>query len=142
MENVRFVSDLKLRGSFGFTGNERIGNFQYLGTWASATYNGATGVGPNNLSNPNLQWERTREANVGFDASFWNGRFSATADIYSNPDRQPAVCRADSAHDGLRQHSGQHRANLEQGRRTHAFVRQCGSRRALEYRPELDAQCQ
>ena len=84
MENVRFVSDLKLRGSFGLTGNERIGNFQYLGTWASATYNGATGVGPNNLSNPNLQWERTREANVGFDASFWNGRFSVTADAYSN----------------------------------------------------------
>ena len=84
MENARFISDLKLRGSFGFTGNERIGNFQYLGTWASATYNGATGVGPNNLSNPNLQWERTREANVGFDASFWNGRFSVTADVYSN----------------------------------------------------------
>ncbi|GHB59127.1 SusC/RagA family TonB-linked outer membrane protein [Persicitalea jodogahamensis] len=84
MENARFISDLKLRGSFGFTGNERIGNFQYLGTWASATYNGATGVGPNNLSNPNLQWERTREANVGFDASFWNGRFSVTADAYSN----------------------------------------------------------
>lgn len=84
MENVRFISNLKLRGSFGFTGNERIGNFQYLGTWDSATYNGATGVGPNNLSNPNLQWERTREANIGLDASFWNGRFSVTADVYSN----------------------------------------------------------
>ncbi len=84
MEDVRFVSNLKLRGSFGFTGNERIGNFQYLGTWAASTYNGAAGVGPNNLSNPGLQWERTREANIGLDASFWNGRFSVTADVYSN----------------------------------------------------------
>ncbi len=65
MESVPFVSDLKLRGSYGFTGNERIGSFQFLGTWASVTYNGATGVGPANLSNPNLQWERTREANIG-----------------------------------------------------------------------------
>ncbi len=84
MEAVPFISDLKLRGSFGFTGNERIGNFRYLGTWSSATYNGATGVGPANLSNPNLQWERTREANIGIDASFWDGRFTVTADAYSN----------------------------------------------------------
>jgi TonB-linked SusC/RagA family outer membrane protein len=84
MQSVPFISDLKLRGSYGFTGNERIGNFQFLGTWASVTYNGATGVGPSNLSNPNLQWERTRESNIGIDAAFWNGRFTVTADAYSN----------------------------------------------------------
>lgn len=84
MESIPFISDLKLRGSYGFTGNERIGSFQFLGTWASVPYNGATGVGPSNLSNPNLQWERTREANIGIDAAFWNGRFTVTADAYSN----------------------------------------------------------
>jgi TonB-dependent starch-binding outer membrane protein SusC len=84
MKSLPFISDLKLRGSYGFTGNERIGSFQFLGTWASVTYNGATGVGPANLSNPNLQWERTREANIGFDASFWDGRLTLVADAYSN----------------------------------------------------------
>ncbi|WP_228713894.1 SusC/RagA family TonB-linked outer membrane protein [Arundinibacter roseus] len=84
MESVGFISELKLRGSYGFTGNERIGNFQFLGTWGSVTYNGATGVGPDNLSNPDLQWERTREANIGIDAAFWDGRFTVTADAYSN----------------------------------------------------------
>ncbi|GAB3976547.1 TonB-dependent receptor [Spirosoma terrae] len=79
-----FLSDLKLRASFGFTGNERIGDFQFLGTWASVTYSGATGVGPAALANPALQWERTREANVGLDASFFSGRLNVTIDAYDN----------------------------------------------------------
>ncbi|QHV97534.1 SusC/RagA family TonB-linked outer membrane protein [Spirosoma endbachense] len=84
MENFRFLSDLKLRASFGYTGNERIGDYQFLGTWASTTYSGATGVGPSALANPLLQWERTREANVGLDASFFSGRLNVTIDAYDN----------------------------------------------------------
>ncbi|WP_080236518.1 SusC/RagA family TonB-linked outer membrane protein [Spirosoma rigui] len=84
MQRFRFLSDLKLRSSFGFTGNERIGNFQFLGTWSSVTYSGSTGVGPSTLTNPQLQWERTREANVGLDASFFSGRLNVTVDAYSN----------------------------------------------------------
>ncbi len=84
MQRFSFLSDLKLRGSYGFTGNERIGDFQFLGTWASVTYSGATGVGPAALTNPLLQWERTREANVGLDASFLNGRFGLIIDAYDN----------------------------------------------------------
>jgi TonB-linked SusC/RagA family outer membrane protein len=84
MERFRFLSDLKLRGSYGFTGNERIGDFLFLGTWASVTYSGATGVGPASLANANLQWERTREANIGLDASFFNGRLNFIIDAYDN----------------------------------------------------------
>ncbi|MBC3786136.1 SusC/RagA family TonB-linked outer membrane protein [Spirosoma utsteinense] len=84
MQRFRFLSDLKLRTSFGFTGNERIGDFQFLGTWASTTYSGSTGVGPRALTNPQLQWERTREANVGLDASLFSGRLNVTVDAYSN----------------------------------------------------------
>jgi TonB-linked SusC/RagA family outer membrane protein len=79
-----FLNDLKLRASYGFTGNEQIGNFLFLGTWAATTYSGSSGLGPAALANPNLQWERTRESNVGVDASFFNGRLSATIDAYSN----------------------------------------------------------
>ena len=84
MEQFRFLSDLKLRASFGYTGNERIGDFQFLGTWSSVTYSGATGVGPQALANPLLQWERTREANVGLDASFFSGRLNLIVDAYDN----------------------------------------------------------
>ena len=84
LEDFRALSDLKLRASYGFTGNERIGDFQFLGTWASTTYSGATGVGPAALANPLLQWERTREANIGLDASFFSGRLNVTIDAYDN----------------------------------------------------------
>ena len=84
MESFQALSDLKLRASYGFTGNERIGDFQFLGTWASVTYSGATGVGPAALANPLLQWERTREANIGLDASFFSGRLNVTIDAYDN----------------------------------------------------------
>ncbi len=84
LKDVEFLEDLKLRASYGFTGNERIGNFQFLGTWGATTYNGSSGVGPSSLSNPNLQWERTREANIGLDVAFWKGRLSFTAEVYDN----------------------------------------------------------
>jgi TonB-dependent starch-binding outer membrane protein SusC len=84
VKNWGIFDDLKLRGSFGFTGNERIGNYQYLSSWTSTTYSGSSGVGPNRLQNPDLQWERTREANIGLDAAFFNGRLSFTAEVYDN----------------------------------------------------------
>lgn len=84
LQKFRFLNDLKLRTSYGFTGNEQIGDYQFLGTWASVTYSGATGVGPAALANANLQWERTREANIGLDASFFNSRLSVTIDAYDN----------------------------------------------------------
>ncbi len=84
MQDIRFINDLKVRSSYGFTGNERIGDFAFLGTWSATTYNGQAGLAPRSLSNPDLQWERTREFNIGLDVSIWNGRVSATIDAYNN----------------------------------------------------------
>ncbi len=84
LKNKGFIEDLKLRASYGYTGNERIGNYQFLGTWGTVTYSGSTGLGPSQLANPNLQWERTREFNVGLDAAFWRGRLSFTVEVYDN----------------------------------------------------------
>lgn len=78
------VSDLKVKASFGFTGNERIGDFQFLGSWATSTYNGSSGVSPANLANPDLKWESTREVNVGVDIALFQGRIQATVEAYSN----------------------------------------------------------
>ncbi len=78
------VEDLKLRASVGFTGNERIGDFRFLGAWASVPYNGTTGVAPSNIGNPNLKWETTREINVGVDLSLFSGRIQSTFEAYLN----------------------------------------------------------
>ena len=84
MKKFEWISDLKLRASIGFTGNERIGDFGFLGTWAASTYNGVTGTGPASLGNPELQWERTRELNVGIDADLFGGKLQVTIDAYDN----------------------------------------------------------
>ncbi|WP_333821188.1 SusC/RagA family TonB-linked outer membrane protein [Ohtaekwangia sp.] len=78
------ISDLKLRASYGFTGNQGIPDFEYLGTWTTATYNGSAGVTPENLANPKLQWESTREIDIGTDISFLEGRIQAIIDVYNN----------------------------------------------------------
>ena len=78
------INDLKVRASAGFTGNERIPDYQFLGVWASTLYNGSSGVGPSQLGNPNLKWETTREINAGVDISLLDGRIQATADVYYN----------------------------------------------------------
>ncbi len=84
MEGLAFLDDLKLKASYGFTGNERIGEFQFLGTFSGANYNGSSGLSPLRLGNKDLQWERTREVNIGIDASLWNGRINATLEVYNN----------------------------------------------------------
>ncbi len=84
IQQLGVFDDLKLRSSYGFTGNERIGDFQYLGTFGATTYNGASGTGPSNLENPDLKWERTREFNVGLDMSYFAGRLQASVDYYDN----------------------------------------------------------
>ncbi|MFM9839783.1 MAG: SusC/RagA family TonB-linked outer membrane protein [Cyclobacteriaceae bacterium] len=79
-----FVNDLKLRTSFGLTGNERIGSFGFLGTWTAATYSGTSGVSPTSVPNPDLKWETTRELNIGLDIGLWEGRIQSTINVYYN----------------------------------------------------------
>jgi TonB-dependent starch-binding outer membrane protein SusC len=79
-----FVDDLKVRGSIGLTGNERIGAFIFLGQWGSATYNGSSGVTPNNVPNPNIKWETTQETNLGVDVGMWGGRLQTVLNVYYN----------------------------------------------------------
>lgn len=78
------VSNLKLRGSVGLTGNERIGAFNFLGTWGSTTYSGSTGVGATTVANPNIKWETTREINVGVDVDVLDGRIQTVINAYYN----------------------------------------------------------
>ena len=85
LKKYNFIDDIKLRASYGLTGNERIGDFQYLGTWAAVTaYNGIPAIAPATLENPDLGWEQTAEFNLGSDLSFLAGRIQIVFDYYYN----------------------------------------------------------
>jgi TonB-linked SusC/RagA family outer membrane protein len=85
LRGISWLDDLKLRASYGLTGNERIGNFRYLASWGATTaYNGVPAVAPATLGNPNLGWEQTSEFNVGSDIAFIAGRIQFTFDYYYN----------------------------------------------------------
>lgn len=83
LEDVDFISDLKLRVGYGVTGNSAIGNFNSLGLFAIAgTYDGSTAITPSQLANNNLTWEEKSEINVGVDIAFFNNRLRGAIDVY------------------------------------------------------------
>jgi TonB-linked SusC/RagA family outer membrane protein len=86
MKEVSAINQLKLRVSYGITGNTEIGSYNSLSTVSSGTVllNGsrASASWVNNLPNPNLKWERTSQLDAGIDLSMANNRVSITSDYY------------------------------------------------------------
>jgi TonB-linked SusC/RagA family outer membrane protein len=76
------VATLKLRGSFGRTGNQGIGDFASLSTASGAPYGGTPGIALAALGNPALRWESTRELDGGMDLALFGGRVGVIADYY------------------------------------------------------------
>ena len=84
MEPMKRIGDLKLRASFGVTGNQGIGsNFAYLGSFGRSAFAGEAGTAPSNFENADLKWEQTTEFDVGFDMSFLQGRVALIGDYYT-----------------------------------------------------------
>jgi TonB-linked SusC/RagA family outer membrane protein len=86
-EHLPFLSYGKLRTSYGTTGNDQVGDYQYLNLYSSVyapvPYQGQIGLEPSKLPNPNLQWELTRKFEVALETGFFNDRILLTAS-YSN----------------------------------------------------------
>ena len=91
MQGISAISNLKLRGSWGKAGNDRIGDYRYSATLTD-NYNysftgaetlgvGTTAAGP---ANPNLKWEETIMTNIGLDMGFLEDRLTFSAEWYSN----------------------------------------------------------
>lgn len=82
------LGTLKLRASYGVTGNQgltgdqEIADYAYLGTYGSANYGGIPGIAPSNFANPNLKWESTHEFDGGLDWYPFGGRVTVIADYY------------------------------------------------------------
>src|SRR6266542_3063392 len=89
IRDLNIFSDLKLRGSWGITGNQAIDPYETLARVSSGAnypYNGGEGTELGyfiaNAPNPNLKWESTTQTNVGIDFALFNGRLTVTADYY------------------------------------------------------------
>jgi TonB-linked SusC/RagA family outer membrane protein len=91
MQNVKTISDLKFRASYGLIGNQAIAPYQSLslvgpygeGVWNSSTGSVPyTGREPLSYANKNLKWETTKQLDIGVDVSFLRDRITLTADYY------------------------------------------------------------
>jgi TonB-linked SusC/RagA family outer membrane protein len=87
MKDFDPINQLKLRVSYGLTGNQAIESYQSLATLTTvfATERGETisAIKPGTSSNPNLTWETTKQTNIGIDLGLWESRVGVTADYYN-----------------------------------------------------------
>jgi TonB-linked SusC/RagA family outer membrane protein len=84
MSKVKFVDMLKLRVSYGLTGNDDIGNYTSRQYYISQNLLGMEGLVRGNIANPQLKWETVTKLNFGMDASLFNERLSLSFDIFNN----------------------------------------------------------
>ncbi len=94
MADLRDRVEIKLRASYGLTGNQGISdNFAYMGRYTRANYAGAPGIAQTSIANPNLKWESTSELDIGADFSLFGGRATVTADYYIKQTRDLLISR-------------------------------------------------
>ncbi|UEG54999.1 SusC/RagA family TonB-linked outer membrane protein [Mucilaginibacter daejeonensis] len=84
MSSLNFIELLKLRASYGLTGNDDIGNYAARQYYVSQNLLGMQGLVRASFGNPYLQWELNKKLDIGFDASFMQERLSISADYYRN----------------------------------------------------------
>lgn len=86
MRRFGFISALKVRGSYGTTGNTSINPYQTEGTLASRLYTFGTtrvqGYKPGSIPNPDLGWEKTDQSDLGIEYGIFNNRISGSIDAY------------------------------------------------------------
>ncbi|WP_405269057.1 SusC/RagA family TonB-linked outer membrane protein [Cellulophaga sp. Ld12] len=83
------VNNLKLRSSYGISGNDAIGDYQYAATLVGGFEypvggSFAPGFTENGGSNPDLKWEEITTLNIGLDAGFLNNKFTASLEYFKN----------------------------------------------------------
>jgi TonB-dependent starch-binding outer membrane protein SusC len=88
MRQVKSISSLKLRLSYGQTGNNLIPNYGSISLLGTSSYvNGTSvvnGLRTISISNPNLKWEKTSQYNIGIDLGLLNNKINVTIDAYKS----------------------------------------------------------
>lgn len=88
MSNVNWISDLKLRASWGITGNDNIANYLYAQTYnVGLDYflgnSIVSAAALTTLSNPNVKWETIEQYDIGIDAGLFRNSLTITADYFN-----------------------------------------------------------
>lgn len=111
LQSVNFLSDLKLRASYGETGNDDLsalpgGDFPAVALYSGGTavnYNGTPGIRPSGLANTKLGWETNATVNAGLDFGLFNNRITTSVDLYKRTSKDlllvqpvPAISGFDS----------------------------------------------
>ncbi|MFN6021197.1 MAG: hypothetical protein ACK49F_12560, partial [Bacteroidota bacterium] len=82
LKNV--FSDLKLRVSYGFTGDQEIGDFQNVTFYTASRYAGRPGYQLRNLADPDLTWQTNRMFNLGLDYEMANGKVGGSLEFFNS----------------------------------------------------------
>lgn len=88
LKDSKIVSNLKLRASWGLSGNDRIDNYIFAQTYSPAidyvlgNDNTVVGVAVTNLANPNIRWEETEQYDIGLDLSLFSNKLEIVADYF------------------------------------------------------------
>lgn len=85
LQNINIISELKLKISYGYTGNDNIGYFKYKNLYSGGyNYDSSPGIIPTQIPNPDLKWETTSNFNVGMDIGLFSDRVLFSFDYYYN----------------------------------------------------------
>jgi TonB-linked SusC/RagA family outer membrane protein len=95
------LASVKLRASYGVTGNQGIGDYASRSLASGTPYSGSAGTAASQLGNPNLKWETTQGVDVGADLGFAGGRVSLIADWYQRTTSDLLVQRPVPASSGF-----------------------------------------
>ncbi len=84
MKEIRFINNLKLRASYGKTGNNAVGYTDALGTYGITTnYNGGTSIATSTMPNGSLTWESTKQLDLGLDLGLFKKRIQLSYDYFN-----------------------------------------------------------
>lgn len=84
MADIKKINLLKLRASYGLTGNDDIGNYTAKRYYQPQAFIGAQGLVAGNIGNPKLQWETNSKMNMGLDLIAFRERLNASFDFFRN----------------------------------------------------------
>lgn len=85
MKTNKTISELKLKGGIGLTGNDGIGDFASPALFGGgANYEGVSGIYPVQLANPDLKWETTQQISAGFEIGLYRERILISTEFYNN----------------------------------------------------------
>ena len=83
MNSVETIDDLKLRASYGVTGNNDIGNYRWQALSIEESYGPLSGASPLQLGNDNIKWESTKSYNLGLDFSLLKNKLYGSIEYYN-----------------------------------------------------------